>query len=186
MFIDDRENQRIRNVESLGTFTTVAGNGNAGFSGDGGPAELASLFEPTCVAFSETGELYIADSGNSRVRKVVFTSRPVLTLTGLTATNAGEYRVIISSPYGSVTSAVATVTLALPQLYAASRISGGMLLTASSDPGTSYVLQASANLVSPISWIPMSTNRTGSSGVWSYVDTQAPSAPHRFYRLALP
>src|SRR5271157_2250007 len=69
LYIADTYNDRIRKV-SGGTITTVAGNGTNGFSGDGGPATSASLFWPYGVAVDSAGNLYIADSGNNRIRKV--------------------------------------------------------------------------------------------------------------------
>ena len=69
LYIADQGNNRIRKV-SNGTITTVAGNGNAGFSGDGGPATSASLNSPAGVAVDPTGNLYIADFANYRIRKV--------------------------------------------------------------------------------------------------------------------
>jgi uncharacterized protein (TIGR03437 family) len=69
LYIADSFNNRIRKV-SGGTITTVAGNGNQGFSGDGGPATSASLFTPIGVAVDSAGNLYIADSFNNRIRKV--------------------------------------------------------------------------------------------------------------------
>lgn len=70
LYIADQINQRIRKVTSDGQITTVAGNGTPGFSGDGGQAVSAQLNGPTDVAFDSSGNLYIADYGNSRVRKV--------------------------------------------------------------------------------------------------------------------
>jgi trimeric autotransporter adhesin len=69
LYISDFNNNRIRRV-SGGTITTVAGNGTAGFSGDGGPATSASLKQPFGVAVDAAGNLYIADAGNFRIRKV--------------------------------------------------------------------------------------------------------------------
>jgi len=62
-------NNRVRRVSPDGVITTVAGNGAAGFSGDGGPATSASL-NPYGVAVGPDGGLYIADCGNNRVRRV--------------------------------------------------------------------------------------------------------------------
>jgi len=70
VFIADTINQRIRRVSAAGIITTVAGNGEAGFSGDGGPAILARLSSPRGVAADSKGNLYIADSANQRVRRV--------------------------------------------------------------------------------------------------------------------
>ncbi len=70
VYIADSMNNRIRKVDSAGTISTVAGNGSVGFTGDGGPATSASLWTPLDVAVDSTGNLYIADSGNNRIRKV--------------------------------------------------------------------------------------------------------------------
>jgi sugar lactone lactonase YvrE len=70
LFIADSGNNRVRRVDRHGIITTVAGNGARGFSGDGGSATLASLSHPTGVALDADGNLYIADAGNHRVRKV--------------------------------------------------------------------------------------------------------------------
>jgi sugar lactone lactonase YvrE len=69
MYIADFNNSRIRKV-SNGVIATVAGNGAASFGGDNGPAASAQLWGPEGVAVDATGNLYIADTGNHRVRKV--------------------------------------------------------------------------------------------------------------------
>jgi sugar lactone lactonase YvrE len=61
---------RIRKVDTRGIITTVAGNGVAGYSGDGGSATEAQLSEPTTAVIGPNGALYIGDSGNGRIRKV--------------------------------------------------------------------------------------------------------------------
>jgi uncharacterized protein (TIGR03437 family) len=70
VYIADRSNQRIRKVTVDGTITTVAGNGAVGFSGDGGPATRASLNNPIGLAVDASGNLYIADTYNHRIRKI--------------------------------------------------------------------------------------------------------------------
>ncbi len=70
LFIADSGNNRVRKVSPSGIIATVAGNGSLGFSGDGGPATSAQLNNPWGVAVDGAGNLYIADSGNQRVRKV--------------------------------------------------------------------------------------------------------------------
>jgi sugar lactone lactonase YvrE len=71
IYIADDDNYRVRRVDGLtGTITTLAGNGTNGFSGDGGPATLASLGEVSAVAVDASGNVYIADPGNARIRKV--------------------------------------------------------------------------------------------------------------------
>jgi len=69
IYIADTYNDRIRKV-SNGVIATVAGAGVEGYNGDGGPATSALLSQPAGVAVDPSGNLYIADSGNGRVRKV--------------------------------------------------------------------------------------------------------------------
>src|SRR5438132_6665762 len=70
LFIADTQNHRVRQVDATGVITTVAGNGTLWFSGDGGAATSASLFYPSGVALDGSGNLFIADGGNQRVRRV--------------------------------------------------------------------------------------------------------------------
>jgi uncharacterized protein (TIGR03437 family) len=69
LYFADGGNNRVRRVTN-GVITTVAGYGTRGFSGDNGPATSAGLIDPTGLAVDSTGNLYIADSGNNRIRKV--------------------------------------------------------------------------------------------------------------------
>ena len=66
----DGGNNRIRKVDQQGIITTVAGTGEAGFSGDGGPATAAALSALGSLAFDAAGNLYIVDGGNNRIRKI--------------------------------------------------------------------------------------------------------------------
>jgi len=70
MYFADNGNNRIRRITTSGTVSTVAGTGVAGFSGDGGLATSAMLNQPGAVAFDTSGNMFIADSQNRRVRKV--------------------------------------------------------------------------------------------------------------------
>jgi len=71
LYIADSWNNRIRRVDSgTGLITTVAGDGSAGYNGDGIPATTARLNDPYGVALDGTGYLYIADSWNNRIRRV--------------------------------------------------------------------------------------------------------------------
>jgi DNA-binding beta-propeller fold protein YncE len=73
LFIADYNNQRIRRVDTSGIISTVAGNGSAGFSGDGAAATAAQLSYPFGVAVDAAGNLFIADQSNNRIRKVDIT-----------------------------------------------------------------------------------------------------------------
>ncbi|GAA4888175.1 hypothetical protein ACFPM3_18300 [Streptomyces coeruleoprunus] len=81
LYIADRHNHRIRKVTTNGIITTVAGNGNAGFISDGGPAVATPLNYPWSVAVDEEGNLYIGDTNNHRVRKVA-TNGNIITVAG--------------------------------------------------------------------------------------------------------
>ena len=71
IYIADGGNSRIRKVDTQGIISTVAGNGNFGYSGDGGPATQATLsLNASGLAFDAAGDLYIADTINQRIRKV--------------------------------------------------------------------------------------------------------------------
>ena len=76
IFVVDQTNQRIRRINTAGIISTFAGNGfgaltgSGGFSGDGGQATAAELNNPYGVAVDASGNVYIADGGNNRIRKV--------------------------------------------------------------------------------------------------------------------
>src|SRR6516164_8457203 len=70
IYIADTDNHRIRKVTPAGIISTLAGNGHAGSSGDGGPASLAMLNSPYGLAIDAAGNLYVADFGNHKVRRI--------------------------------------------------------------------------------------------------------------------
>ena len=70
IYVADAATNRIRKIDTSGTITTVAGNGSAGYAGDGGPATQAQLQQPYGITVDPLGNLYIADLGNNRIRKV--------------------------------------------------------------------------------------------------------------------
>jgi uncharacterized protein (TIGR03437 family) len=81
LYIADYGDNRIRKVSTSGTITTIAGNGTAGFSGDGGPATAADLYSPTSVAVDASGNVYIAVTFSNRLREVS-TSGIITTVAG--------------------------------------------------------------------------------------------------------
>lgn len=70
LFIADSANNRIRKVDTTGIITTIAGNGDPTYGGDGGPAVDASLARPSDVEVDRDGNIYIADTDNSCIRKI--------------------------------------------------------------------------------------------------------------------
>jgi uncharacterized repeat protein (TIGR03803 family) len=107
IYIGDFSNNRIRKVTvSTGIITTVAGDGKAGYSGDGGPATSAELNFPGGVEVDPAGNIYIADYGNSRIRKVT-------ALTGFISTVGGDGVAGYSGDGGAATAAELNIPPAL-------------------------------------------------------------------------
>ncbi len=90
LYFADTQNNRIRMIDPSGIIHAVAGNGTAGFSGDGGPANAASLNYPYGVAIDGTGRILIADTANNRIRLVDPTTQVIQTLAGGNAGNSGD------------------------------------------------------------------------------------------------
>ncbi len=97
IYIADSDNMRIRKIDTNGVITTVAGNGNSGYSGDGGWATNAALQYPYGVAVDSVGNLFIADSYNSVVREVG--------TNGIITTLAGNHTAGYSGDGGAATNA---------------------------------------------------------------------------------
>jgi len=106
LYISDTHNQRIRKITaSTGIVTTIAGIGTAGFSGDGGLAKAASFSRPTALALDSAGNLYVADTGNHRIRKVDAVSGNIATVVGngvqgFAGDNQSASSALLDSPYG--------------------------------------------------------------------------------------
>ena len=97
LYIADRLNNRVRKVTPGGTITTFAGTGSAGYGGDGSAATAALLNGPTGVVVDDAGNIYIADNGNNRVRKV--------TTAGVISTFAGTGVAGYTGDFGVATGA---------------------------------------------------------------------------------
>lgn len=70
IYVADAGNNRVRKIAADGSISTVAGTGVSGFSGDGGPANQATLNQPYGLALDANANLYIADLGNARIREI--------------------------------------------------------------------------------------------------------------------
>ncbi|NDC41722.1 MAG: T9SS C-terminal target domain-containing protein, partial [Chitinophagia bacterium] len=88
VYICDDSNHCIRKIDTAGIISTIAGTGSAGFSGDGSVATAARLFEPKGIHADNNGNLFIADYGNNRVRKID-TSGMITTVAGTGRTTFG-------------------------------------------------------------------------------------------------
>lgn len=83
MFFVEMQNHVVRRVDAqTGTISTVAGTGVAGFSGDGGPATQATFRQPHSIALDGHGNLYVADIGNHRIRRIQLSTGIVESIAG--------------------------------------------------------------------------------------------------------
>jgi hypothetical protein len=187
LLIADSSANVIRKVDINGMISTVAGNGYGaglgygGYSGDGGAATNAKMNNPTGVAMDSTGNLFIADQRNNRIREVVFVQGPRFVLNDVGLGNAGMYDVVVSSPYGSVTSSVVNVNI--PPFLSAPQIVGKTNFTfqLSGPAGSNYVVQVSTNL---LNWTPDSTSTIPVSGTVNLTNAIT-NYNRRFYRVHL-
>jgi trimeric autotransporter adhesin len=104
LFIADQSNHRIRKVSTAGVITTLAGNGDAGFSGDHATATSARLNLPIGTAVDTSGNLYIADMSNHRIRKVsadgIVSTVAGNGIAGFSGDGGAASRAILNSPGG--------------------------------------------------------------------------------------
>ena len=82
VYVADTKHHRIRMVDPSGMISTLAGTGDWGFSGDGGPAAAARLARPFGLALDREGNLYVSDSGNHRIRRIDAATRIIETVAG--------------------------------------------------------------------------------------------------------
>jgi trimeric autotransporter adhesin len=82
IYFSDLTTDHVFRVDGNGILTVFAGSGTQGYAGDGGPAASAALYNPRSVVFDGSGNLYISDAGNNRIRKV--------TTAGIISTVAGN------------------------------------------------------------------------------------------------
>ncbi len=81
LYINDSGNHRIRKVTN-GTITTIAGTGQPGYSGDGGPATAATFFGGHGIAVDKEGDVYLADNNNAVIRKITAATGIITTIAG--------------------------------------------------------------------------------------------------------
>ena len=83
MFITDRRHNIVRKIEaSTGNIVRIAGTGESGFTGDGGQATSAKLNAPFASAVDSHGNVFIADTGNNRIRRIDATTKVITTIAG--------------------------------------------------------------------------------------------------------
>ncbi|WP_244308496.1 hypothetical protein [Streptomyces monomycini] len=156
LYIADRYNHRVRKVTPQGIITTVAGNGQAGYVSDGGPATATKLYNPSGVATDSAGNLYIGDSSNHRVRKVT----PQGTITTVAGTGTAGY----TSDGGPATS---------------SQLNYPLFVTLD-DAGNLYIGDQSNQRVRKVTADGIITTIAG-TGTAGYVDDGGPAISTRLY-----
>jgi uncharacterized protein (TIGR03437 family) len=132
LYIADAANQAIRKVSPAGVITTVAGNGVPGFSGDAGPAASAELDNPLGVAVDSLGNVYIADTNNSRIREV--SSGIITTFAGngnfaWSGDGGPATSAALDAPYGLAVDGAGNVYVADTENAVVRRISAGGTIT---------------------------------------------------------
>ena len=142
LYIADTNNHRIRKVSAGGLIATVAGNGIAGSSGDGGPATAASLRSPYGLALDAAGNLYIADTYNSRIR-MVDTSGTIATVAGTgvpgqSADGALATAAQLAFPYGVAVDAAGNLFIADSNNYRICKVDTRGKISTVAGGGSSY------------------------------------------------
>jgi uncharacterized protein (TIGR03437 family) len=126
-------NYRVRKITPAGIITTVAGNGTAGYSGNGGPAASAQLNGPVALAVDSAGNLYIADSFNARIR-MVSPAGTITTIAGNGGTGySGDGGPSISAQLGSLSGLAVD---SAGNLYAADQYFNAIRLLQPASPST--------------------------------------------------
>ena len=159
LLIADSNANRIRRVTPDGTITTIAGTGDRGLEGDGGPAVAAQLRNPAGIAIDTAGNLFIADLGNARIRRVTPDGN-ITTVAGagpIPAVKPGDNECQPSGDGGPAASAV----LCLPINVAVDQ--GGKLFVADVYPNVDYYFTPSFQVVREISPTGVITTIAGSN-----------------------
>jgi sugar lactone lactonase YvrE len=181
LFIADWQNGRVREVQPSGIINTVAGGGNNGLR-DGGAATNAEVL-PDAMAVDASGNLFIADEVNNRIRKVTFQGA-ILALNNVGAANAGSYDVVISSPYGSVTSSIVTLELPPPPVIQSTKQSGGLFtFTWTMITNQMYQIETTTSL-SPPNWTNLGVAFTATTSTMTNSASIGTNKQH-FYRVVL-
>ena len=155
------------------TNLTVVSGQNAAFS------STANGFQPLSYQWLVNGT-NLANGGN-----ISGATNNLLTFTAATIANSGQYSLVVTNYYGSITSSVASLTVVVPPGIGSvsANLDGSFNLNLVGTPGYTYVLLASTNLFAPASWQPVATNTLDASGVWHFTDLSATNFMQQFYRL---
>jgi uncharacterized protein (TIGR03437 family) len=142
LYISDFSNNRVRKVTPGGVITTLAGNGLAGYLGDGGPATGAQVTTPVGLATDASGNVYIADTGNNAVR-VVNSSGIISTvagngLAGYSGDDGEAVLAMVGSPTGVAVDASGNLYISDGSLRVRKVYSSGFINTIAGDGARGY------------------------------------------------
>ena len=134
LYISDNDNARIRRVSAAtGIITTYAGTGVSGYNGDNSPARLAQLNDPYHISFDPSGNLYIADASNNRVRKVdtagIITTVAGTGLAGYNGDNQPATAAELNKPLAAVADSAGNLFIADNKNTLVRLVSGGTITT---------------------------------------------------------
>jgi sugar lactone lactonase YvrE len=144
IYIADQFNNRIRKINSSGIISTIAGNGIGGFSGDGSAAILAQLHGPTGVAIDKSGNIYVADYNNNRIRKInnlgIITSIAGNGILGFSGDSGLATAAKINGPYGVAVDTFGNIFVADYWNNRIRKINSSGIITTAAGGGTVYPL----------------------------------------------
>jgi sugar lactone lactonase YvrE len=136
IYVTDTGNNRIRMIDGSGNITTIAGNGAASSSGDGGPAVAAGLNAPRGIAADTRGNLFFADNGSQRIRRIDAATGTIITVAGTgVAGYAGDggpaTAALLSNPLGVAVDSAGDLFIADTANYRIRRVDAvtGMITT---------------------------------------------------------
>jgi hypothetical protein len=173
IFISDTLNNRIRKVDTRGVITTIVGTGFSGSSGDGGLAVNATLVDPYGITVDARGNLYIADGGASRVRKVTFSTPlpplpPLSRRGGIDLDGLGKSAAVVRSTAGG-------------QLTVGRLVNNVFQWTNLPDPGADFRLIAAVDIAGNgksdlpmLRETPLNSSGQGSAQYWPDFSSAAP------------
>lgn len=160
-YITDSYSSQVFKVDTSGNLTVVAGNGTAGYSGDGGPATSAALNGPEAVALDSSGNIFIADTANFIIREVAASSGTIQTI-------AGNGKEGYSGDGGPATSAQ------LDDPYGVFVDGSGNIFIADTD--NSIIREVSNGVINTVAGIPGSFGYTGDGGVATAAQLDEPES----------
>ena len=141
LYIADANNHVIREISTSGLITTIAGTGTEGYSGDGAAATAAQLDTPTGVAVDASGNLYIADSHNHRIRKVsggTITTFAGTGTYGFSGDGAAATAAQLALPSGVAVDTTGNIYIADTNNHRIRKVSGGTIATLAGDGEQNY------------------------------------------------